>query len=349
VEIPRKSSQTKREFVFHKLSVRNLNGGGVITFDAVFENPLPHGLIRTSGQFGPWKQANPSASPLSGKYSLEKGDLAVFRSIAGDISSIGNFRGTAEHVVVAGQTHSSKFMVANTGHHLPLDTAFKADVDARNGDIIFREIKAQFGKNDVTARGSIARRQNGRRSALLDLTCKHGRIEDTFYPFIHSPESPLTGDVAFQMHLVIPSGQERFLRRIELTSTFRIQNAQFTKPETQARLGKISTPPKQQQAHDLADFEGNVKLSYGIAKFSQLSIHDEDAAAFFRGDYDLIAQTLNLHGKLKTAASLTKTTTGIKAVFAKLIEPFFKKEPHETVVPVHISGTYSHPNFGLDI
>ena len=56
-----------------------------------------------------------------------------------------------------------------------------------------------------------------------------------------------------------------------------------------------------------------------------------------------------MHGQLKTAASLSKTTHGIKAMFAKVIEPFFKKKPHETVVPVHVGGTYSHPSFGLDI
>jgi hypothetical protein len=56
-----------------------------------------------------------------------------------------------------------------------------------------------------------------------------------------------------------------------------------------------------------------------------------------------------MHGNLKTAASLAKTTSGISAVFAKVLEPFFKKKPHETVVPVKIGGTYSHPSFGLDI
>jgi hypothetical protein len=56
-----------------------------------------------------------------------------------------------------------------------------------------------------------------------------------------------------------------------------------------------------------------------------------------------------MHGQLKTAASLAKTTHGIKAMFAKAIEPFFKKKPHKTVVPVHVGGTYSHPSFGLDL
>ena len=86
-----------------------------------------------------------------------------------------------------------------------------------------------------------------------------------------------------------------------------------------------------------------------VAHFSNLSVHDQDSAALLRGNFDLTDQKVNLHGNLKTAASLTKTTHGIKAVFAKAIEPFFKKKPHKTVVPVHIGGTYSHPSFGLDL
>src|SRR5207248_11781614 len=87
----------------------------------------------------------------------------------------------------------------------------------------------------------------------------------------------------------------------------------------------------------------------GVAHFSNLSVHDQDSAALLRGNFDLTDQKVNLHGNLKTAASLTKTTHGIKAVFAKAIEPFFKKKPHKTVQPVHIGGTYSHPSFGLDL
>jgi AsmA-like C-terminal region len=349
LEVPRRASNARTQFVFHKFFITNLNGGGVMAFDAVLENPMPRGLVRTSGHFGPWDQSDPGTSPLSGKYSLEKADLAVFHSIAGNISSTGAFRGNLKQVNVQGSTHSTEFVVAKTLHALPLDTDFKANVDASNGDVTVREIKARFGKDDITGTASIARRNDGKRSAIVDLICKRGRIEDTFYPFIHSPKSPLTGDVEFQMHVIIPSGRERFLRKIELTSTFKIQHAQFSKPETQARLSKVSAPPDQQSAQEPAEFQGNVTLSRGVAKFSNLSLNDEGASAFFRGDFNLLDQRVNLHGQLKTAASLTKTTKGIKAVFAKVIEPFFKKRPHETVVPVHIRGTYSHPNFGLDV
>ena len=115
------------------------------------------------------------------------------------------------------------------------------------------------------------------------------------------------------------------------------------------RVSRVSSPPEQDDNQTLADFQGSVTLRGRVAHFSSLSVHDRDAAALLRGNFDLTDHKVNLHGNLKTAASLTKTTHGIKAVFAKAIEPFFKKKPHKTVVPVHIGGTYSHPSFGLDL
>ena len=78
-------------------------------------------------------------------------------------------------------------------------------------------------------------------------------------------------------------------------------------------------------------------------------MHDQSAEAKLHGTFGLLDERVNLHGELKTATSLTKTTHGIKAVFAKVLEPFFKKRPHVTVVPVKIGGTYKDPRFGLDL
>ena len=89
-------------------------------------------------------------------------------------------------------------------------------------------------------------------------------------------------------------------------------------------------------------------MLHGIAQFSQLSAHDGSASAWFRGNYDLTNEHVNMHGQLTTEASLGKSTSGIKSVFAKALEPLFKKGKHQKVVPVKISGTYHSPSFGLD-
>jgi len=348
LEIPRKDSPALK-FVFHSFSLNNLNGDGVTRFAAAFDNPLPPGAISTTGQFGPWNPGDPAATAVSGKYALQKADLSVFDGIAGTLSSDGTYGGTFKQMTVEGDTHTPSFVVSRTGHGVPLDSHFSATVDALNGDVTLQQVAAHFGKDGINAKGSIARREDGKRSAILDLVCDRGRVEDTFYPFIHSPRSPLAGGLAFQMHVVLPSGHEPFLKKLELNSTFSIQNARFTSRELETRVSLVSSPPDHDETDTAANFQGSVKLKNGVAQFTDLSVHDDGAAAFLNGSYDLSDQKVNLHGKLKTEASLAKTTHGIKAVFAKAIEPFFKKKPHETVVPVHIGGTFSHPNFGLDL
>ncbi|HEX3103581.1 MAG TPA: hypothetical protein VHQ22_03980, partial [Terriglobales bacterium] len=115
-------------------------------------------------------------------------------------------------------------------------------------------------------------------------------------------------------------------------------------------MSKISERPGQKQPDNntLADLSGNVRLIHGIAVFSKLSASDGDASAWFRGNYDLTSERVNMHGQLTTEASLGKTTSGIKAVFAKALQPLFRRGKHQKVVPVKISGTYRKPSFGLD-
>jgi len=337
-------------FVFHKLQLQNIGGSGPTKFAAVFDNPMPAGLIQTSGQFGPWKPSDRTGTPISGTYTLSNGDLAVFKSIGGMVSSDGKFNGTLKQIEVEGSTTTPEFEVAYTKHKLPLKTRFKAAVNPLNGEVILQSVEASYGRDQIEAHGRIGRQADGKHAAVIELTCDRGRIEDTFYPFIKSPKSPLIGNVAFQMHVVIPSGHERFVRKIELQSDFRIQDARFTNPRTQSRMSKISERPHQKQPDNntLADLSGNVRLVHGIAVFSKLSASDGDASAWFRGNYDLTSERVNMHGQLTTEASLGKTTSGIKAVFAKALQPLFRKGKHQKVVPVKISGTYHKPSFGLD-
>jgi hypothetical protein len=348
LDVRRKAQALK--FVFHKFPVQNLGGHGAIKFAAIFDNPMPAGLIKTFGQFGPWNSSDPGGTSLSGTYSMSNADLAVFDSIGGVLSSDGTFKGTFKQIEVEGSTTTPDFEVAYTRHKLPLQTRFKAAVNAVNGETVLHSVKAKFGRNQIEAHGSIGRQADGKRAAVIELNCDRGRIEDTFYPFVKSSKMPLVGNVAFQMHVVIPSGEEQFLKKIEVQSDFRIQDARFTNPQTQSRLSKISERHDQKQPDEntLADLNGNVRLLNGIAQFSKLSARDGNATAWLHGNYDLTNERVNMHGQLTTEASLTNTTSGIKSVFAKALEPLFKKGHHQKVVPVKISGTYHNPSFGLD-
>ncbi len=86
-------------------------------------------------------------------------------------------------------------------------------------------------------------------------------------------------------------------------------------------------------------------LRDGIANFSDLSFRVPGAVADLSGTYNLVNEHIDLHGKLATEAKLSKTTTGIKSVFLKLLDPVFKRKPHGAVIPVSVSGTYDSPSF----
>lgn len=350
LEIRQRAPEQNLRFTFHNFELKNLGGGSKTSFSAVFDNPLPAGLIRTSGQFGPWNSARLGETALSGKYTLENADLGVFDGIGGRVSSTGEFGGTAKQMEVEGSTRSDQFEVAKTHHSLPLKTDFKASLDVTSGDVELHQVRARFGRNQIDASGTIGPDAHGKRKAVVELRCDRGRIEDIFYPFIKSPRSPLTGDAEFKMRVTIPGGPQKFVAKLDLQSSFEIKNARFTREETQERLNKIAESPDQHQPTEtLSDFHGTVEMRQGIAHFSYLSVEDQSASAMFRGSYGIEDERVNMQGKLKTATSLTKATHGFSAVFAKVLEPFFKKSPHVNVVPVKISGTYSHPSFGLDI
>jgi hypothetical protein len=350
IEIGAAPAQPSQRFVFYNLRLEDVNEAGPTRFWATVENPVPKGLLRASGQIGPWKGSHPHDAELSGQYSLENADLAVFNFLGGAISSTGHFQGRIRTIEVAGSIHTPMLEVRSTKHGLPLEAQFSASVNTATGDVLLERVTAQFGHDELEAHGTIARGADRKRAANIDLHCRRGRIEDTFYPFIKSPRSPLTGNTAFTMRIRISGGRERFFKRLDLTSDFRIEDARFTHAATQAEITKLS----ETQGHGSNDqitssFEGQVSMHQGIAHFADLSIQGPGASASFRGTYSLLSERVDLHGQLNTASSLAKTTHGIRAAFAKVLDPFFKKRPHLHQVPVKIGGTYSQPSFGLDL
>ena len=69
-----------------------------------------------------------------------------------------------------------------------------------------------------------------------------------------------------------------------------------------------------------------------------------------RGTFDLLNERIDFHGVLKTDAEFSKMGGGgIKSVFLKPFDAIFKKKPQGAEIPVKLTGTYSHPEPGLEI
>jgi hypothetical protein len=68
------------------------------------------------------------------------------------------------------------------------------------------------------------------------------------------------------------------------------------------------------------------------------------------GAFNLVNQKIDFHGVLKTQAEFSKVGGGgIKSVLLKPFDAIFKKKPKGAEIPVKMTGTYSHPEPGLEI
>lgn len=73
------------------------------------------------------------------------------------------------------------------------------------------------------------------------------------------------------------------------------------------------------------------------------------ASAVLAGTYGLLNEGIDLHGSLKMEAKVSQTTKGIESLFLKVVDPFFKKRPAGSEIPVAITGSYEEPHFRIDL
>jgi hypothetical protein len=341
-------------FDVHQGLLHDVQWGNPIDYDLKFHNPEPPGEIATRGKFGVWIKGHPGETPISGDYTFDRADLGVYGGIAGMLASKGKYGGVLKHIDIAGTTEVPDFEVKTGGHKVKLVTQFGAFVDAIHGDTFLKRVDARFGRTNLAVAGSVAGTKGRKgKTALLELTTRQGRIEDILGLFVSEPRAPMSGAVSLQAKAEIPPGKERFLEKVKLHGAFGIDDGSFSQPKTQESVNELSAGARGEKMEDaetvLTDLKGQVALEGGIAKFSDLSFGIPGAAARMYGTYNLLNHKIDLHGRMKVDTKISKTTTGMKSLLLKAIDPFFKKKKKGEVVPVHITGTYEHPQFGLDL
>jgi AsmA-like protein len=334
--------------------LRDVQWGNPIDYDLKFHNPEPPGEIATRGKFGVWIKGNPGETPLSGEYTFDRADLGVYGGVAGVLSSKGKYNGVLKHIDISGTTDVPDFEVKTGGHKVKLVTQYAAFVDATHGDTFLEHVDAHYRRTNVAVEGSIAGVKGRKgKTALLDLSSRQGRIEDILGLFVSEPRSPMSGPITLKAKAEIPPGKERFLEKVKLQGAFGIDDGTFSKPETQKNVNELSAGARGGKMEDaetvLTDLKGQVVLEGGIAKFSNLSFGIPGAKARMHGTYNLLNHKIDLHGRMQVDTKISKTTTGVKALLLKIMDPFFKKKKKGEIVAVHIAGTYEHPQFGLDL
>jgi hypothetical protein len=356
VEImPKRADKEPLHFAIHRLEMQNVGLGRSAPYRASLTNAVPRGEIQTSGHFGPWQPESPSTTTLAGTYVFRNANLDPFPGIAGTLDSTGKFEGQLDHIVADGETDTPDFALDTAGHALPLRTQFHAIIDGTSGDTTLDPVNAQLASSSILASGGVFGTPGRKgRAVILEVTVSPGRLEDLLRLGVKSSRPPMIGGVRFHTHLEIPPGKGTVSSRLKLNGRFLATGAEPTNPKLQRKLESLSRraegKPKDPNAGtDKFNLEGRFILDAGVARLPHVTFTMPGASLKLGGRYALHSEKLAFSGELRLAAKLSQTTTGIKSLLLKTIDPLFKGTGAGAVLPISISGTRAHPSFHLQL
>jgi hypothetical protein len=354
--LPRDPAKASRLFDIHTLALQSVATDRPLKFTATLTNPKPPGPIETTGEFGPFDRVEPAATPLHGTYTFERADLAVFKGIAGILSSNGRFTGVLERIEVDGQTTTPDFRVAIAGNPVRLATTFRAIVDGTNGDTFLVPVEASWLESRVTARGGVYGRPGVKgREIALDVVIDKARIEDLLKLAMKGPKPVLTGGATAKTRLLIPPGADDVIDKLALDGEFRIASAAFTDIDVQRTIAKLSARGRgrsqdvESGGSVVSDLAGRFTLANGVLTFSRLTFTVPGVAVTLHGRYALRDEQLQFRGTLRLQASLSEATTGWRSVLLKALDPFFRKNGAGAEIPIKVEGPRDKPKVGMDL
>ncbi len=356
VLIPRRADKDPKQFDIYDLHLESVGFNRAMPFRAALTNPVPKGLINTTGTFGPWRAAEPGDTPAKGAYTFKNVDLNTIKGLAGTLSSDGEFSGKLAEIDVNGKTSTPDFSIDVGGRPVPLVTQFHAVVDGTDGDTYLRRVDAKFLDTALTATGAITGRPGIKgRTIQLDVQIDGGKIDDVLRLAVKSANPVMSGALALQTSLLIPPGPARIADRMELEGHFAIAECRFTDPAVHSRLVTLSRHSQGKDTDDpagrvLSNMRGQFSVNAGTVRFKTLTFEVPGAAVHLAGDYGLRSEQLNFAGTFSMQATISEAVGGgVKGALLKAVDPIFKKGGHGAVVPIRIHGTREKPEFGLDV
>jgi hypothetical protein len=343
------------QWQLRRLTLRSAGVGQPMKFIAELTNPTPPGLIETTGHFGPWDFDEPSATDVSGHYNFQHADLSVFNGISGILSSIGDYRGKLQNIVVDGTTDTPDFKLDRGGDSVHLTTKFHAIVDGTNGNTYLQPVNAHFLDSDIVTKGEVAGQAGQKGKTIkLDVDIQHAKVQDLLALAAKSDPAVLTGDLAVKAKLDLPPGKDPVLQKMLLTGKFEVADARFTKDKIQNAITELSRrgrgkPDDQSIKNVAADFAGDFDLRKTTLTFSKLQFVVPGAAAQVKGSYGLHDEKLNFVGDVRLDAKVSQTVTGAKHWLLLPLDPLFNKHGAGTYVPIEVGGTRQHPEIRLQL
>ncbi|HTC75245.1 MAG TPA: hypothetical protein VK684_06695 [Edaphobacter sp.] len=345
------------DFEMSRIVMRNVGPNAPWDYDATLVNATPRGDIRAKGTFGPWNNDDPGDSTVTGHYTFDHADLNTIKGIGGILSSVGEFTGQLNDIVVDGTTETPDFSLDTANHPMPLHTKFHAIVDGTNGDTYLQPVEALLSESDFTCRGAVINVKGKGHIIDLEVTVPNGRIRDFLELGVKTTPVVMTGRLAMKTKLHIPPGKESVTRKIGLKGGFTLRQIHFTNPEVQDKVDMLSLraqgDPKDAKpgAEDVSSqMVGQFVLGNGKLSFSKLNYTLPGATVVLAGEYSLDGERFEFDGKLRTDAKVSQMVASKwKSILLKPVDPFFKKDGAGAEIPVKIGGTKSAPKFGLDL
>lgn len=353
VILPKDSRKIPLEFAIHNLRLRWYGRGAAMQYDATLTIPKPPGAIRSIGNFGPWKAAEPGDTPLSGDYTFGNADLGVFAAIAGILSSTGHFEGTLDTIRAKGQASVPDFRLKKVGNSVPLITQFEVLVDGTNGNTILQPVSASLGTTKFTTGGGIIKHEGDLRRAIsLDVLMPRGDLRDLLR--LAMKGNPfMEGRIFLKTKIDIPPLTGKVREKLRLDGRFEVRQGKFLNSATQDNIDNLSRrgqgrPNSEEIDEVVSGMKGTFKLENEVIRFRSLSFGVPGAKVDLKGSYDLHRDSLDFHGTLKLQARVSQTMTGWKRWVMKPVDPFFAREGAGTFFHIEVTGKSKAPKFGLD-
>jgi len=356
VSDPRKEPH---EFDITHLALHRTHDGDLsYNFEAQLTNPVPRGLINTTGHIGPWSIENPRESPVSGDYTFINADMNTIKGIGGTLNSTGHYSGVLDHISVAGTTDTPNFSLDISDHPMPLTTKFDAYVNGTTGDTTLNSVDGMLGHTHILAKGTVMNLKGKGHDIALDATIPDGHIDDVLYLGMKSQPPVMRGGVTMHSKIHIPPGKVRVVQKIELAGTLSINNATFTNPRIQNRLDGLSV---RAQGHPedvatassdkIAEARSNLKttfsLGHGQMTLSKVDYTMPGVDLILDGVYSMDASAFEFKGHVRTDAKASQMVSGWKHFLLKPIDPFLSRNGAGVELPISITGQKNDVHFGL--
>ncbi|HTH53067.1 MAG TPA: hypothetical protein VL495_03890 [Edaphobacter sp.] len=352
-----KPDKDPKEFVLQHIVMRNVGPNDPWKYDATLVNAIPKGDIHAVGTFGPWVNESPGDSNVTGKYTFDHADLGTIKGIGGILSSVGEFTGQLNRIVVDGTTETPDFSLDTANRPVPLHTKFHAIVDGTSGDTYLQPVDATLDQSNFSCTGAVVNVKGKGHFIDLDANVPNGRIQDFLELAVKTRPVLMTGRLNMKAKLHIHPGSQRVIERMGLQGGFRLRSIHFTNPEWQDKVDMLSLRAQGQPklakpgADDVSSLmTGQFVLGNARLNLSKLSYSLPGADVNLAGVYSLDGSELDFDGKVRTKAALSNmVATWWKSWLLKPVDPFFRKNGAGAEIPIKISGTRGAPKFGLDL